>query len=274
MPSRTGVVHEATGPGAPSTPTRQTRHAPNGAWRSSKQSVGIHGAGDARGLQHGRARPRPRPRCRRSSSVGIRSAPARRGSARSGCGSARACRRRARTGCRASSVSSRSSSARAIDRRGRSRTSRARAAGRSGTGSTCRSSRRRRSAAGAWRTPRMSVSSSKATIPPWPTMQPSAASSSKSKGVSSSEPGRMPASGPPICSALIARPSTQAAGDLLAELAHRHAERHLVHAGVREALVEADQLGARRRAVRAERRVGLGAVRGDERRRCRASRRC
>ena len=41
MPSRTGVVHEAIGPGVPSTPTRQTRHAPNGACRSSKQSVGI-----------------------------------------------------------------------------------------------------------------------------------------------------------------------------------------------------------------------------------------
>ncbi len=54
------------------------------------------------------------------------------------------------------------------------RTSRARAGARSGTGSTCRSSRRRRSAAGGLATARMSVSSSKATIPPWPTMQPSA----------------------------------------------------------------------------------------------------
>ena len=54
----------------------------------------------------------------------------------------------------------------------------------------------------------MSVRSSNATIPPWPTMQPCAASSSKSKGVSSSDPGRIPPSGPPIWSALIARPST------------------------------------------------------------------
>ena len=54
----------------------------------------------------------------------------------------------------------------------------------------------------------MSVESSNATMPPWPTMQPSAASSAKSNGVSSFEAGRMPASGPPICSALISVPST------------------------------------------------------------------
>ena len=37
---RQGVVHAASGPGAPSAPTMQTRQAPNGAMRSSKQSVG------------------------------------------------------------------------------------------------------------------------------------------------------------------------------------------------------------------------------------------
>ena len=31
IPSRTTVVHDGSGPGAPSTPTRHTRHAPNGA---------------------------------------------------------------------------------------------------------------------------------------------------------------------------------------------------------------------------------------------------
>ncbi len=54
---------------------------------------------------------------------------------------------------------------------------------------------------------RMSVVSSKATMPPWPSMQPTLARSSKSKGVSSSEAGRIPPSGPPICSALIVCPS-------------------------------------------------------------------
>ena len=39
-------------------------------------------------------------------------------------------------------------------------------------------------------------------------MQPTAASGSPSNGVSSSDAGRMPPSGPPICTALIARPST------------------------------------------------------------------
>ena len=40
MSSRHGVVHAASGPGAPSAATMQTRQAPNGAMRSSKQSVG------------------------------------------------------------------------------------------------------------------------------------------------------------------------------------------------------------------------------------------
>ena len=52
-----------------------------------------------------------------------------------------------------------------------------------------------------------------------------------------------------------------AAGDVLAQLAHRHPERHLVDAGPREALVEADELRAGRRAVGAERAVRVGAVR-------------
>ena len=40
MSSRHGVVHAASGAAAPSAPTMQTRQAPNGAMRSSKQSVG------------------------------------------------------------------------------------------------------------------------------------------------------------------------------------------------------------------------------------------
>ena len=60
---------------------------------------------------------------------------------------------------------------------------------------------------------RMSVASSNPTMLPWPTMQPSAASASKSKRVSSFQDGRIPPSGPPICTALMppgmppARPS-------------------------------------------------------------------
>ena len=40
MSSRQGVVQAARGPGAPSTPTMHTRHAPKGSMRSSKQRVG------------------------------------------------------------------------------------------------------------------------------------------------------------------------------------------------------------------------------------------
>ena len=40
IPSRQSVVQAAPDPAAPSMPTRHTRHAPNGSWRSSKQSVG------------------------------------------------------------------------------------------------------------------------------------------------------------------------------------------------------------------------------------------
>ena len=111
-----------------------------------------------------------------------------------------------------------------------------------------------------WRaSARMSVRSSKARMPPWPTMQPSAASSSKSNGVSSFQPGRMPPSGPPICTRLDRVAVHQAAAELLADLRHRRAEAHLVHARPHEAVVEADELGARRRAG-AERRVGLRPV--------------
>ena len=56
-PCRRGTAscRPATGPGAPSTPTRQTRQAPNGAWRSSKHSVGTCAAGGAGGVEHRRA---------------------------------------------------------------------------------------------------------------------------------------------------------------------------------------------------------------------------
>ena len=40
MSGRHGVVHEAIGAADPSMPTMQTRQAPKGAIRSSKQSVG------------------------------------------------------------------------------------------------------------------------------------------------------------------------------------------------------------------------------------------
>ncbi len=74
----------------------------------------------------------------------------------------------------------------------------------------------------------------------------------------------MPASGPPICSALIVVPSTRAAGDLVAELADRRPEAHLVDAGALEAVVEAHELRAGRRARR-EVAIGLGAGACDER---------
>ena len=66
MPSRHGVVHAATGRGAPSTPTMQTRQAPNGTMRSSKQSVGTSAARGAAAVEHGRARRDLDRRCRRS----------------------------------------------------------------------------------------------------------------------------------------------------------------------------------------------------------------
>ena len=55
IPSRQSVVQAATGPAAPSTPTMQTRQAPNGSWRSSKQSVGTAPPSRADGFEHGRA---------------------------------------------------------------------------------------------------------------------------------------------------------------------------------------------------------------------------
>ena len=75
----------------------------------------------------------------------------------------------------------------------RRRTSRARAAARCGTGSTCRSSRAAPKCS-RWRaTSRMSVRSSKARMPPWPTMQPSAASASKSNARVEQRRGQDPA---------------------------------------------------------------------------------
>ena len=57
------------------------------------------------------------------------------------------------------------------------------------------------------------------------------------------EAGRIPPSGPPIWTALMLAAVLEAAGDVLAQLAHRHPERHLVDRGPDEALVEAHQLG-------------------------------
>ena len=178
----TGVVQAGTGPGAPSTPTRQTRHAPNGAWRSSKQSVGIQRPPARAASSIVVAVGRPRPRSPSTVDRDHSRAPAPRGSARAGCGSAPACRRRARTGCRARAPPA------AASRRARS------------TGPPCGEHRRGRGAgpirhgkhlpqlssapkcSRCLATARMSVGSSKATIQPWPTMQPSAASGVEVEG--------------------------------------------------------------------------------------------
>ena len=74
----------------------------------------------------------------------------------------------------------------------------------------------------------------------------------------------MPPSGPPICTALIARPSTRPPAT------SSHSSRTVTPNGTSttpgpgEALVEADELAAAVRAERAEVAVGLGAARGDE----------
>ena len=65
-PSRHGVVHAGSGPRAPATPTRQTRQAPNGAWRGSKQSVGTSPPARADRLEHRRVRLDLDARARRS----------------------------------------------------------------------------------------------------------------------------------------------------------------------------------------------------------------
>ena len=78
-------------------------------------------------------------------------------------------------------------------------------------------------------------------------------------------PGRIPPSGPPIWSAFSVAPVAHPAAEPLADLPQRRPEPHLVGAGPREALVQADELRARRRA-RAERRVTPRPVQRDERR--------
>ena len=159
-----------------------------------------------------------------------------------------------------SSVSSSCLELRAVDRLRRRRTSRARGAARSGTGSTCRSSRRRRSAAGAG-----DVAHVGALVEgDDPAVADHAALGGERRR--SRRPCRAwsragcPPSGPPICSALIALAVGQAAGDVLAQLAHRHPERDLVDAGPGEALVEADELACPGSRLGAERAVGVGAV--------------
>ena len=74
----------------------------------------------------------------------------------------------------------------------------------------------------------------------------------------------MPPSGPPICSALISWPSSSPPPRPWQISRERGSEPDLVDAGIDEALVETDQLGARRGAG-AQRGVGLRAVLGDER---------
>ena len=257
----------------PSTPTMQTRQAPNGSMRSSKQSVGTYrparraasrtvapgstststpstvtftsqAPGSSSGSAGGACTDRPG---RRAPPAARRHAELARASGRSGCGSAPACRRRGRRATRAPAS------------RAAPRASRGPPAPRASTISCPRcnpirqgkhlpqlscapnSSRCRASA-------RMSVRSSKARIPPWPTMQPSAASSSKSKGVSSCPAGRIPPSGPPIWSALIACPSRSPPPSSSQISPIGVPKRHLVDARAREALVEADELRAGRRA--------------------------
>ena len=260
-PRGTGVVHAAIGPGAPSTPTRHTRQAPNGARRSSKHSVGTSRPRGARGLERPSSRRRPRPRGRRSSGASSR-APALGGSGRAGGGSAPACRRRGRTGCRA-----RASRAAPPGARGRRRARRANI-----SCARCRPIRHGK------HLPQLSCVAELEQVAATSRMSrcrrtrrccrgrpcsPPRRAASKSNGVSSSDAGRMPPSGPPICTALIARPSTRPPATSSQQLAHRDAERHLDDAGPREALVEADELGAAALAG-AERAVGVGAVAGDE----------
>ena len=205
-PSRRGTASctRRAAPGAPATPTMHTRHAPNGSWRASKHSVGTSP---------------PAARTASSTVVPGSTSTARPSTRSASCepqlvGEVReqaADRRRHAAAVRAQRAELERLEQRfelvAVDRRVARR--------------TCSCARRRpmrhgkhlpqlssapkcsRCAASA----RMSVVSSNATIPPWPSMQPTAASSSKSNGVSSSDAGRIPPSGPPICSALIACPS-------------------------------------------------------------------
>ncbi len=68
--------------------------------------------------------------------------------------------------------------------------------------------------------------------------------------VSSRCAGRIPPSGPPICTALIVRPSRRPPASSSHSSRIGHPERHLVDARPREALVEADELRAGRLGVR------------------------
>ena len=210
------VVQEATGPGAPSMPTRQTRQAPNGAWRSSKQSVGIWCRGAASSIVvPGGTVQLPR---RRSSSV-ITASPSSSGKCASrlriGAGMPPPCAHRLPS----SSVSSSSSSLARSTGSPFANISCARCRARSGTGSTCRSSRRRRSAAGAWPPRACRCARRRRRSRRGRPCSPPAASGSKSKTVSSWNAGQDAAERPADLQRLDRRAAGHAAGDVLAQLA-------------------------------------------------------
>ena len=247
----------------PSTPTRQTRQAPKGASRvvvAERRDEAARGARTSRSVAPG-STSTATPSTVTFTTRRVHRAPHLVGEVRDQAadrrGHAAAVRAEARDLERLEQLLEQ----RAVDRRRRASTiSSPRVQRRRGTGSTCRSSRARRSASRCRASARMSVRSSKATMPPWPSMQPSAASGSKSNGVSSSDAGQDAAERPADLQRLERAPVAHPAAEALADLAQRRAERHLVDARPREALVQADELRAAALAE-AERRVRLAAVR-------------
>ena len=235
-PVAAGRRARGDGPAA-STATRQTRQAPNGASRSSQQSVGTQRPAGARGVEHGA----PGSTSTATPSTVSFTEPSSSGK----------CARRLRIGAgmplpwaqrlATSSVSSSSSSS-----------ARSTAASASTSSSPrCRPTRQGKhlpqlscapKASRCRASARMSVRSSKPTIDPWPSMQPSAASDSKSNGVSSRAAGQDPAERAADLQRLQRAPVAHAAAEPLADLAQRRAEPHLVRARPREALVQADEL--------------------------------
>ena len=110
----------------------------------------------------------------------------------------------------------------------------------------------------------MSVRSSKATIPPWPSDAAGGHQLVEVQPRVEQRRRQQTAERPADLQRLDRVAVAQPAGEVEAQLAQRHAEAHLVDAGAREALVEADELRARGRAGGAQSPVVLGAAARDD----------
>ena len=206
-PRGTGVVHEATGARALDRRRGRRGRRRTAPCRSSKQSVGTPACRRACAASSTVA-PGSTSTATPSTKTSIRRAPARRGSARCrlriGAGMPPPCAQRLADLERLEQLLE---LARGRPARRPSTISSAAAAGRSGRGSTCRSSRARRSGAGASRARACRCGRRRRRCRRGRPCSPRPPARRSRTACRASRPGRIPPSGPPIWSALIARPS-------------------------------------------------------------------